>query len=81
MRSDSSYREAVKLLEDALKDQPNNAHAWLCLGMARQMTQQDKKAVDAYKRYLSLEPNGQSANDVRADAQVARTVGVAAGSW
>ena len=66
VRSDSSYREAVKLLEDALKDQPNNAHAWLCLGMGRQMVQQDKKAIDAYKRYLSLEPNGQYANDVRA---------------
>ncbi|WP_375766989.1 response regulator [Archangium gephyra] len=66
VRSDSNYREAVKLLEDALKDQPNNAHAWLCLGMGRQMVQQDKKAIDAYKRYLSLEPNGQYANDVRA---------------
>ncbi|HYO67028.1 MAG TPA: tetratricopeptide repeat protein, partial [Archangium sp.] len=66
VRSDSSYREAVKLLEDALKDQPNNAHAWLCLGMGRQMVQQDKKAIDAYKRYLSLEPKGQYANDVRA---------------
>ncbi|WP_414639381.1 response regulator [Archangium sp.] len=66
VRSDSSYREAVKLLEDALKDQPNNAHAWLCLGMGRQMVQQDKKAIDAYKRYLLLEPKGQYANDVRA---------------
>ncbi|WNG34781.1 response regulator [Archangium violaceum] len=66
VRSDSSYREAVKLLEDALKEQPNNAHAWLCLGMGRQMVQQDKKAIDAYKRYLLLEPSGQYANDVRA---------------
>ncbi|MGZ3460899.1 MAG: tetratricopeptide repeat protein, partial [Archangium sp.] len=66
VRSDSGYREAVKLLEEALKEQPNNAHAWLCLGMARQMTQQDKKAIDAYKRYLFLEPTGQYANDVRA---------------
>ncbi len=64
--SNAGYREAVKLLEDGLKDQPNNARAWLCLGMARQMTQQDKKAVDAYKRYLLLEPAGQFANDVRA---------------
>jgi CheY-like chemotaxis protein len=66
VRGDSGYREAVKLLEDALKSQSNNADAWLCLGMARQMTQQDKKAIDAYKRYLSLEPSGQYANDVRA---------------
>jgi hypothetical protein len=65
VRSDSSYREASKLLEDALKDQPSNAQGWLCLGIARQMTQQDKKAVDAYKRYLSLEPTGSSANEVR----------------
>jgi CheY-like chemotaxis protein/Flp pilus assembly protein TadD len=66
VRSDSGYREAVKLLEDSLKGLPNNPDAWLCLGMARQMTQQDKKAIDAYKRYLLLEPNGQYANDVRA---------------
>ena len=65
VRSDSNYREASKLLEDALKDQPNNAQGWLCLGIARQMTQQDKKAVDAYKRYLILEPTGSSANEVR----------------
>jgi hypothetical protein len=64
--SSSGYREATRLLEDSLKTQPNNARAWLCLGMARQMTQQDKKAVEAYKRYLLLEPTGPFANDVRA---------------
>jgi cytochrome c-type biogenesis protein CcmH/NrfG len=79
VRSDSSYREASKLLEDALKDQPNNAQGWLCLGIARQMTQQDKKAVDAYKRYLTLEPTALRQRSAR-DAQDARAVGGTAGS-
>jgi hypothetical protein len=34
--------------------------------MARQMIQQDNKAVAAYKQYLLLEPTGPYANDVRA---------------
>ncbi|HEX8825272.1 MAG TPA: response regulator [Archangium sp.] len=59
------YRDAAKLLEDVLKAQPKNAQVWFHLGMARQFSQQEKKAIDAYKQYLLLEPTGSNANDVR----------------
>ncbi len=60
------YREASKLLEEALKSDENNPNAWLALGMALQFTKQKEKAVEAYKHYLFLEPTGKSASDVRA---------------
>ncbi len=60
------YREASRLLEEAVKSDENNPEAWLALGMALQFTQQKAKAVEAYKHYLFLEPTGKSASDVRA---------------
>ena len=60
------YREASRLLEDVTRDQPRNASAWLFLGVAREQIQQKKKAIEAYQRYLSLEPNGKYAVDARA---------------
>jgi DNA-binding response OmpR family regulator/Flp pilus assembly protein TadD len=60
------YREATRLLEQALKSDENNPKAWLALGMALQFTQQKAKAVEAYKHYLFLEPTGKLASDVRA---------------
>ncbi len=64
--SSGGYREAVKLLEEVVKVQPRNAQAWVHLGMARQFSNQEKKAIDAYKQYLVLEPSGSSASEVRA---------------
>jgi CheY-like chemotaxis protein/Flp pilus assembly protein TadD len=60
------FREATRLLEDVTRDQPRNANAWLFLGVAREQTQQKKKAAEAYQRYLSLEPQGKYASDARA---------------
>lgn len=60
------YREATRLLEQAVKSDENNPKAWLALGMALQFTQQKAKAVEAYKHYLFLEPTGKLASDVRA---------------
>jgi cytochrome c-type biogenesis protein CcmH/NrfG len=60
------YREASRLLEEAVKSDENNPKAWLALGMALQFTEQKAKAVEAYKHYLFLEPTGKSASDVRA---------------
>jgi DNA-binding response OmpR family regulator len=60
------YREATRLLEEALKSDENNPNAWLALGMALQFTEEKAKAVEAYKHYLFLEPTGKSASDVRA---------------
>ncbi|WP_257460524.1 response regulator [Archangium lipolyticum] len=64
--SSAGYRDASKLLEEVVKAQPRNAQAWVHLGMARQFTNQEKKAIDAYKQYLLLEPSGSSASEVRA---------------
>jgi hypothetical protein len=62
---DASYKEAVKLLEEATKAEDTNSRAWLALGMAYQFTKQTGPAVEAYKKYLALEPSGESAGDVR----------------
>jgi CheY-like chemotaxis protein/Flp pilus assembly protein TadD len=62
----SGYREAAQLLTQALSPDGNDAQAWLALGIAYQFNQQTSKAAEAYKRYLSLEPAGQSSADVRA---------------
>jgi Flp pilus assembly protein TadD len=64
--SESGYREAVRLLEEAVKGESRDAPAWLALGMAYQFTSQKPKARDAYQRYLSLEPSGASSGEVRA---------------
>lgn len=60
------YREASKLLQEALKVEEKNAKAWLALGMAFQFTDQRTKAVEAYRRYLLLEPSGKVSTEVRA---------------
>jgi len=63
--SDSAYREAAKLLQDAVKDRDASARAWFALGMALQVTDQKPQAVQAYKKYLALEPSGKFSSDVR----------------
>ncbi len=62
----AGYQEAVDLLQQAVSEQQNNAKAWLALGMAFQFTAQEKKAAEAYKEYLYLEPAGASSADIRA---------------
>ncbi|WP_043429283.1 response regulator [Cystobacter fuscus] len=64
------YREAIELLEVVTKEQPRNASAWLFLGVAREQSRQNKKAIEAYKRYLTLEPSGKYAPDARASLKV-----------
>lgn len=63
--SDSAYREAAKLLQDVVKDGEAPGRAWFALGMALQVTKQDKQAAAAYKKYLVVEPSGKFAPDVR----------------
>ncbi|ATB42272.1 transcriptional regulator [Cystobacter fuscus] len=64
------YREAIELLENVTREQPRNASAWLFLGVAREQSRQNKKAIEAYKRYLTLEPSGKYAPDARASLKV-----------
>ncbi len=61
----AGYREAVTLLEGAVKQRANDARAWLSLGMAYQVLGRDKQAAAPYRQYLSLEPNGHYAGEVR----------------
>jgi DNA-binding response OmpR family regulator len=74
---ESSYKEAVRLLEEVVKTENGNSRAWLSLGEAYQFTGQGstddsvraaryRSARDAYRKYLELEPSGESAADVRA---------------
>jgi outer membrane biosynthesis protein TonB len=64
--SDTSYKEAVKLLEEGVQGDEKNAKAWLSLGMAYQNTGRNNAAWVAYKKYLLLEPQGSSAREIRA---------------
>ncbi|MET0404923.1 MAG: tetratricopeptide repeat protein, partial [Cystobacter sp.] len=64
------YREAIELLEDVTREQPRNASAWLFLGVAREQSRQNKKAIEAYSRYLTLEPSGKYAPDARASLKL-----------
>ncbi len=68
----TGFREAIRLLEKAVKIDEQNARAWLALGMAHQAVGNNDKAWDPYKRFLLLEPTGPVAEDIRAmlrDAQ------------
>ena len=61
-----SYLEAERLLADVVAADPTRARAWLVLGMARQLGARPGPAVEAYKRYLELSPQGPYSSDVRA---------------
>ncbi|HZN93994.1 MAG TPA: tetratricopeptide repeat protein, partial [Myxococcales bacterium] len=61
----TGYKEAIKLLQEAVKADDNNAKAWLSLGMAHQFTGSNGEAKEAYKKYLLLAPTGEAAGDVR----------------
>jgi cytochrome c-type biogenesis protein CcmH/NrfG len=60
-----SYLEAERLLTDVVAADPQRPHAWLVLGMARQLGARPGPAVDAYRRYLELVPRGSNVRDVR----------------
>ncbi|HTS82176.1 MAG TPA: response regulator [Myxococcaceae bacterium] len=60
-----SYLEAEHLLADVVTSDPARARAWLVLGMARQLGARPGPAVEAYRRYLELVPQGPYSSDVR----------------
>ena len=61
-----SYLEAERLLADVVTADAGRSRAWLVLGMARQLGARPGPAVEAYKRYLELVPQGPVSSDVRA---------------
>jgi hypothetical protein len=63
--NDGELRQAARLLQDAVKEREGNARAWFALGTALQLTKQNPQAVQAYKKYLALDPSGPFSSDVR----------------
>lgn len=57
--------KAERSLNKAVGIKPNYAPAWVLLGTVRQSRGNDKGALEAYRRYLSLAPTGPFAKDVR----------------
>ncbi|WP_224371132.1 serine/threonine-protein kinase [Hyalangium versicolor] len=60
-----SNEQAAKLLQEVVTEDILNARAWFSLGMALQGLQREDEAVEAYKKYLLLEPSGRFASDAR----------------
>ncbi|MBE4753742.1 response regulator [Corallococcus sp. ZKHCc1 1396] len=63
--SEAGFREAARLLQDVVREEPKNAKAWFWLGSSLQLSGQEPRAAEAYKKYLYLEPTGSSAEEVR----------------
>jgi tetratricopeptide (TPR) repeat protein len=56
--------DIVKLLQDAVKKDPKNLHAWIELGNTLMDTRRFPEAVEAYQKALELDPKNV---DVRVD--------------
>ena len=61
-----SYLEAERLLAEVVTVDASRSRAWLVLGMARQLGARPGPAVEAYRRFLALVPQGPESADVRA---------------
>jgi len=61
-----SYLEAERLLAEVVTVDAERSRAWLVLGMARQLGARPGPAVEAYRRFLALVPQGPESADVRA---------------
>jgi len=64
--SAGSYLEAERLLAEVVAADATRSRAWLVLGMARQLGARPGPAVEAYRRFLALVPEGPESADVRA---------------
>jgi TolA-binding protein len=63
--SDQGYKEAVPYLEEAVRDEPGNATAWLSLGLAYFNLGRERDARAPFEEFLKLTPNAPQARDVR----------------
>ena len=62
---ESDYREAGRLLQDVVKDKDTNARAWFALGLLFQTARKNPEAIEAFTKYLAMEPSGKFASDAR----------------
>jgi len=60
-----SYAAAAARFREAVKWQPKLAEAYLKLGQAQEKGGELQKALEAYQKYLEIEPKGKKASDVR----------------
>lgn len=84
------YAGAVKVLNDATAQDPNNAMAFLLMGQAAKGANQNQTAILAWNRYLELAPNSEYASLIKdeiaklsaqpASTTATTTVPVAAGT-
>jgi cytochrome c-type biogenesis protein CcmH/NrfG len=58
--------KAIEELKKAIKANPRHAKAYRLLGMAYKMTGQEKKAIQAWERFVKLDPGHSDAAKVRA---------------
>ncbi|MGI5862903.1 MAG: tetratricopeptide repeat protein [Myxococcales bacterium] len=59
------HADAVKLLKKYLKDEPKDAQGWRFLGTAQADNGNPAGAVEAYEKYLALEPKAPDAAPIR----------------
>jgi tetratricopeptide (TPR) repeat protein len=60
-----SYRSAAQRFQEATKWNPNYAEAWLRLGEAAEKQNDEKTAVQAFTRYLELQPDAKEAPQIK----------------
>jgi len=63
--SRKDYRGARSRYEEAAKDDPYYAPAYLGLGKVYEKTGKKQKALDAYQKYLNVLPSQKQADDAR----------------
>jgi tetratricopeptide (TPR) repeat protein len=61
-----SYRAALARFEEAVKWDKNFSDAYLRIGETQEKLKDGKAALDAYQRFLSMEPESKRSKDVRA---------------
>ena len=60
-----SYRAAARRFQEATKWDPNSSEAFLKLGEASEKLGDQKRAQEAWKKYLQLAPDGKEAGTIR----------------
>lgn len=69
--SDVTSNEAIGYLKEGVQADPQNAAAWLALGIGLQNVGRDAEAKAPYREFLKLKPTGPQAQEVR---EVLRTI-------
>jgi tetratricopeptide (TPR) repeat protein len=59
------YGEALASAEECIEASAEEADCWMILGVLHQERKEPEKAVEAYERYMELEPDGAYAVEAR----------------